>query len=144
MKKSDKLPGVDITEGQSRPNGSKEVKTNGFKPKPSEAFVTTDAGKLEAVKHVARPPDFKSQVEVSNFTEYEVELNAIMMVQREFILNPKIDCVVQHIYWKSVFRRSVDGQLSEQLIQLNRASSDPMKGLGGLGASDFAPSGRSY
>lgn len=119
------------------------TKNNGYHDRPPENYVTTDQGKLEAVKHIARPPDFKSQMELSNFTEMEVECNAIIMVQNEFKKDQTIDCVERHLYWKSVFRRSVDGQLTEELIQVSRNQTDPLKGLQGFGG-DFAPQGRSY
>lgn len=121
---------------EDKNNGHKEE----FHERPSNSTVIVDQGKVNALKHLATPPEGPARMELSDWLEAEVESLAIMKVQGEYMLNQKIDCVERHIFWKSVFRRGVGSQLTEQMILMNRTQMNPMQGLGGMGG-DVAAQG---
>jgi hypothetical protein len=125
---------------EEKNNGHKNGAQN-FAERPSQPVIIQDQGKVNALKHVLTPPDDKSQMELSDWTEAEVESLAIMKVQGEYMLNQEIDCVERHIFWKSVLRRGVGSQLTEQTILLNRSQMNPMLGNGGMGGGDVAAQG---
>jgi hypothetical protein len=112
-----------------------------FTEKQSERVVISDQGKVDALRHVTKPPTLEAQIELSDWNEIEVELYTFALVQSEYQKNPEIDCVARHMYWKSVLRRGVGSQLTEQIILLNRSNYDPSKGLGGMGGGGISPEG---
>lgn len=127
------------TENKNNGNGHQE-----FYERPSQPVVIQDQGKVNALKHLLTPPSDKNdkyQIELSDWTEAEVESLAIMKVQGEYMIDQSIDCVERHIFWKSVFRRGVGSQLTEQAILMNRSQMNPMLGSGGMGSGDVAAQG---
>lgn len=136
VKKSDP-----ITENKNNGNGNGHQE---FTERPSQGVIIQDQGKVNALKHLVTPPSDKNdkyQIELSDWTEAEVESLAIMKVQSEYMNDQSIDCVARHIFWKSVLRRGVGSQLTEQMILMNRTQMNPMLGAGGMGGGDVAAQG---